>query len=366
MRIADSTVNLVSERRYQETFSISHEKSVFASIMGTEAPNFKKALGLKKSKDDEDKKNQDVQDIDNKKEKTLFTNYNADGEFAVQENMPLLNKVSEIENIRMQIMERLLNIMQILYGNTRGAGKMRMQEYMRSLSTQMNQGSYQWMSVSTTTYIHTEVEQTAFQAQGIAKTDDGREINFGVNINMTRQFTEAIGVMNISPVQLIDPLVINVGSGVTEISDQTFSFDLDADGTEEEVKNIAPGSGFLAYDRNGDGIINDGSELFGTRSGNGFADLAELNSDNNDWIDENDDIYEKLRVWCRGEDGKDTLMTLKEADVGAIYLGHADTRFTSQGSDFMVNAQFKSSGIFLRESTGEAGSVHQIDLAKMA
>ena len=57
-------------------------------------------------------------------------------------------------------------------------------------------------------------------------------------------------------------------------------------------------------------------------------------------------------------------MTLKEADVGAIYLGNSETKFTSRGSDFLVNAQFKSSGVFLRESTGAVGMVHQIDLAK--
>lgn len=366
MRITGSTVNLVSERRYQETYSITHEKSMInTSLIGNGISSFKKALGLEEAKDNESQKEDAINDLDKKSEQTLFTNYNADGEFAVQNTMPFQNKITEIENIRMQLMERILNIMQILYGNTSGSGKSRMQEYMRGLSSQMMQGSYQWMSVSTTTYIHTEVEQTAFQAQGVAKTEDGRELNFGVSINMTRQFTEAIGVTHVSPVQLLDPLVINVGSNITSISDQTFTFDLDADGTEDEVKSLSPGSGFLAYDRNGDGIINNGLELFGAKTGDGFTELAEFDSDDNGWIDENDAIYAMLRVWCKGEDGKDTLMTLQEADVGAINLKRADTNFTSQGSDFIVNAQFRSTGIFLRESTGEAGAVHQIDLAKI-
>ncbi|WP_408072122.1 hypothetical protein [Butyrivibrio sp. JL13D10] len=378
MRITGSTVNLVSERRYQETYSITHERTIIGTSPIGGLSSFKTALGMEDKSENLKKtgsftndigKNGNLEsstsDIDKKENQTLFTNYNADGEFAIQNYMPFGGKISEIENIRMQLMERILNIMQILYGNTSGNSRSRMQEYMRGLSSQMMQGSFQWMSVSTTTYVHTEMEQTAFEATGVAKTNDGRELNFGININMTRQFSESIGVMNVSPVQLIDPLVINVGSGVTEISDQTFTFDLDADGEEEDVKSISFGSGFLAYDRNGDGIINNGLELFGAKSGDGFAELSEFDSDNNNWIDESDTIYEKLRVWCRDENGKDTLMTLKEADVGAIYLGHADTRFTSQGSDFMVNAQFKASGVFLRESTGEAGSIHQIDLAKV-
>ncbi|SDB11033.1 hypothetical protein [Butyrivibrio sp. INlla16] len=355
MRITGSTVNLVSERRYTENYSFTRQNALTTGqTIGDTASEFKKAL-----------MSSEASRLSGEKEE-LFTNYNADGGFAITGESPNYSKVSEIENIRMQIMERLLNIMQILYGQTGGGGRSKMQEYMRELSSRIGGGSYQWMSVSTATYVHTQEEYTAFSAQGIARTEDGREISFGVGISMTSQFTEAVGITQIRPAQLIDPLVINVGSGVTEISDQTFTFDLDCDGTLDEVKSIGPGSGFLAYDRNGDGVIGDGSELFGAKSGDGFMELSEFDSDNNGWIDENDAIYEKLRVWCRGEDGKDSLMTLKEADVGAIFLGNAETKFTSQGSDFAVNAQFKASGIFLRESTGEAGAVHQIDLAKLA
>ncbi len=369
MRITGSTVNLVSERKYQENYSITKENGIMASsLIGDGIGSFRKLLTStgKENGAIEEKNKGTNPGIEQEGEKPLFTNYNADGGYAVQNDSPLMSRMSEIENIRMQIMERLLNIMQILYeGMPSGSGKSRMQEYMRGLSEKMSAGSFQWMSVSTTTYVHTVSEQTAFSAQGIARTEDGRELNFGVNVTMSRQFSEAVGVMHIRPAQLIDPLVINVGNGITGISDQTFTFDLDADGTEDEIKSLAPGSGFLAYDKNGDGIINDGNELFGTRSGDGFAELSGYNLDGNDWIDENDEIYEKLRVWCRDEEGRETLMTLKEADVGAIYLGQAKTEFTSQGSDFLVNAQFRASGVFLRESTGQAGTVQQIDLAKM-
>ena len=63
-----------------------------------------------------------------------------------------------------------------------------------------------------------------------------------------------------------------------ELSDQTFYFDLDADGKEEEI-SVLNGSGYLALDKNGDGVINDGSELFGTKNGDGFADLARYDED---------------------------------------------------------------------------------------
>jgi hypothetical protein len=295
----------------------------------------------------------------------LFTNYNADGEFDVMSDTPVDKKVSEIDELRRQIVEKLLNIMQILFGGGEGKNN-KMNEYMKELTAKMNGDSYQLMSVTTATYTHIEEEHTAFEAQGTAMTADGRELHFGINVSMTSKFCESIGVTHMQPAELIDPLVINVGSGVTSVSDQSFVFDLDADGTEDKIRRLDSGSGFLSYDRNGDGVINNGTELFGARTGDGFAELAEFDKDNNDWIDEADEIYEKLRVWCHDENGNETLMTLKEADVGAIYLGKADTQFTSRGNDFMINAQFRSSGVFLRESTGEAGVVHQIDMAKIS
>ena len=81
----------------------------------------------------------------------------------------------------------------------------------------------------------------------------------------------------------------------TELSDQTFYFDLDADGEEEEI-SMLKGSGYLALDKNEDGIINDGSELFGTGNGDGFADLARYDEDGNGWIDENDSILSLIHI----------------------------------------------------------------------
>ena len=132
----------------------------------------------------------------------------------------------------------------------------------------------------------------------------------------------------------------------------------------DEISMLREGSGFLALDKNGDGKINDGSELFGTRSGNGFADLAVYDEDGNGWIDENDEIFDKLRVWSKDKDGKDVLKTLKEADVGAIYLGSTNSQFSlTDKKDNEVLGAVRSTGIYLKESTGMAGTVQQVDLA---
>ena len=216
---------------------------------------------------------------------------------------------------------------------------------------------------STNMLTYSETEETGFHASGRACTEDGRTIDFNINILMSRSYME---YMNVSiPTMadaLCDPLVVNIGSDTAVVRDQTFKFDLDSDGKEDEISMLGKGSGFLALDKNGDGKINDGSELFGTNSGDGFGDLREYDSDGNGWIDENDDVFSKLKVWCKDENGKDVLMDIKQADIGAIYLGAQQTEFSLGGSDGYRDGVIRSTGVFLRESTG-AGTIQHVDLS---
>ena len=217
----------------------------------------------------------------------------------------------------------------------------------------------------TASYYHEETEETAFRTTGTVRTADGREISFGLELGMSRRFQEETKIENIAEiVDLTDPLVINLDGNIAGLSDQKFMFDIDADGEEESISYLQGGSGYLALDKNGDGVINDGSELFGTKSGDGFADLAEYDADGNGWIDENDPIFDKLRIWAKDENGKDELYTLKEVGVGAICLQKAATDFSlNSQKDNTQNGQIRSTGIFLYEN-GTAGTMQQLDLAQ--
>ncbi len=208
-----------------------------------------------------------------------------------------------------------------------------------------------------------ETELTAYQAQGVAKTADGREINFGVTVEMSRGFCERYEKLTQEKVTLCDPLVINLDSNTASVTDMKFLFDLDADGKKEEMSFAGKGSGFIALDKNGDGKINDGSELFGTKSGDGFADLASYDEDGNGWIDEADSIFKYLKVWTKDEDGNDILMDLKKADVGALYLGNASTEFSLNNMETnKTNGVIRSTGVYLKESGG-VGTMQHVDLA---
>lgn len=210
---------------------------------------------------------------------------------------------------------------------------------------------------------YSESEQTNFDATGVIRTEDGKEIKFNLSLSMTRSYSEesSTSIRLGDARQKKDPLVINFGGNSAQLTSQRFKFDIDADGQADEINFVSGGSGFLALDRNGDGKINDGSELFGAKSGDGFAELAALDTDNNGWIDENDDAYGKLSVWTKDANGKDQLMTLKQANVGAISLSRVATPFEVKTPQNAQLGEIRSTGVYLREN-GTAGTVQQVDL----
>ena len=209
---------------------------------------------------------------------------------------------------------------------------------------------------------HSEQESTSFQAVGIVKTADGKEIDFSAQVNMSRQFLSEQSVDIKAGDALRDPLVINFDGPAAQLTTNKFHFDIDSNGTQEDMSFVKSGSGFLALDVNHDGIVNNGSELFGPNSGNGFADLAKYDSDGNQWIDENDPIYQNLRIWTKDADGKDHLFALGEKGIGAIYLGNEKTEFSVKSDTNQLQGQIRQTGIFLKED-GKVGTVQQVDLA---
>ena len=214
-------------------------------------------------------------------------------------------------------------------------------------------------------YYHSESEDTSFHTEGVVQTSDGRQISFELELGMSRRFSEYTNIQSFQQLpQMTDPLVINLDTPVAALSDQKFEFDIDADGIKDSVSMLEAGSGFLALDQNGDGIINDGSELFGSRSGDGFADLAAYDKDGNGWIDENDSVFDKLLIWCKDPTGEDRLYSLKEAGVGAICLMKAQTDFGLHSlKDNRINGNIRQTGIFLYENGG-VGTMQHLDLAR--
>ncbi len=213
-------------------------------------------------------------------------------------------------------------------------------------------------------YYYEETETTTFSTQGTVKCADGREINFNLNLNMSRSFKEYYEEnYEMIEVSMCDPLVINLNGNIADLSDQTFFFDIDADGEKDKISRLAEGSGYLALDKNGDGTINDGRELFGTTSGDGFADLAGYDEDGNGFIDEGDEIFYKLKIWTMDENGKEKLVPLAEAGVGAIGLQNVSTDFALTNEANERKGMIRKTGFFLYEN-GTAGSIQHVDVTR--
>lgn len=210
---------------------------------------------------------------------------------------------------------------------------------------------------------YSETEQTNFSASGTVKTADGKEINFSIELNMARSYHEesSVNLRLGDAAKQVDPLVLNFGGTAAQLADQRFSFDLNSDGKQEQINNLKLGSGFLVFDRNNDGKINDGREMFGPSSGDGFSELGALDDDHNGWIDESDSAYDKLQIWQGAGSGQGELLSLADAGVGAIGLSHTLTPFSVKNDANDLLAQIRSTGIFLQHN-GEAGTIQHIDL----
>lgn len=207
-----------------------------------------------------------------------------------------------------------------------------------------------------------EHERTDFASTGKVQTADGRTLDFKLELGMCRDYSCERKTVTVEKAVLRDPLVINFDGKAAELSGKCFAFDLDCDGTSESIAALASGSAYLAFDANDDGRINDGSELFGTKSGNGFADLARFDLDGNRWIDENDEVFARLRIWAPDGEGQDALSTLAQRSVGALYLDSVETPFSLTDSENRLLAQVRASGVYLREDGG-VGTLQQVDLA---
>ena len=207
----------------------------------------------------------------------------------------------------------------------------------------------------------TEVEATAFSAQGVVRTADGKDIKFNLSLEMQRAFTEESSFSFKAGDALIDPLVVNFGGTAAQLTQERYAFDLNADGQQEQVAFAKGGSAFLALDKNGDGKISNGKELFGPSSGNGFSELAAYDADHNSWIDENDPVYADLRLMSADGSGGTQLATLAQKNVGAIYLGNAATPFTMKTDAQETQGEVVRTGVFLNEQGG-AGTIQQVNL----
>ena len=203
-----------------------------------------------------------------------------------------------------------------------------------------------------------------FTTQAYVKTNKG-QINIDLDISFSQNFFEVFEQTIVSKkVNYLDPLIINYDptlSSFDNISSKlSFEFDLNSDGVNEVIPQLKNGAGFLALDKDSNGKIDNGNELFGANTGDGFAELKQFDEDGNSWIDENDSIFNSLLIWEKNKDGNDSLIALGQAGVGAIYLSAVDSKFLYASGINKEYAMLKQSSFYLKED-GTAGLITSSD-----
>ncbi|WP_277588252.1 calcium-binding protein [Pseudomonas chlororaphis] len=166
----------------------------------------------------------------------------------------------------------------------------------------------------------------------------------------------------------VSPLILDLdGDGVETLGiNAGVHFDHDGNGFAETTGWVSKDDGLLVWDRNGNGRIDDGSELFGNYStlangqnaANGFAALADLDSNHDGKIDASDAAFNQLYVW-RDSNSDATvavgeLLSLTEANVGSL-----NTAFTSQNQTDAQGNQVLQTGTYT-DANGVTHSMNDI------
>jgi len=209
----------------------------------------------------------------------------------------------------------------------------------------------------------TATEQATFSVQGNVTTADGRTIGLSASVAIQQQETiTQSSSLTAGNVHTKDPLVLNYARSSAQLSDAKFQFDLESNGSKVAISMPESGSGFLVLDKNGNNKVDNGSELFGVQSGNGFADLAQYDVSHKGWIDASDPVWKSLKLWIKDASGQDQLLSLDQLGIGAINLQNANTPVTLKDSQGNENGDISRTGIFLTDS-GTVGTIQQVDLA---
>ena len=130
-------------------------------------------------------------------------------------------------------------------------------------------------------------------------------------------------------------------------------FDIDADGDKDKTGWVGADDGLLVRDINGDGIINDASELFGeetikndgTKAKDGYDALKEMDSNNDGVINKDDELFDELKVWrdlnSDGITDENEMISLEAANVSEISLEYEESNIEDKGNIIGLQGSYK-------------------------
>ena len=193
--------------------------------------------------------------------------------------------------------------------------------------------------------------QASFSGQ--LQLQDGSSVSFAFEFNM--QVSWARYSYTEQPLQ--DPLIVSLNNKPAQLTDSRTEFDLLSNGSSVQLPQLAAQQFYLAYDRNNDKQVNNGTELFGPQSGQGFAELAKFDDNGNGFIDPGDDIWQYLYLWRPQQQ----LLSMAETELKAFSVSSAATPMPLLDKQQQKTGEIQRSGLAFTDEAKPV-LVQQIDL----
>jgi Ca2+-binding RTX toxin-like protein len=169
----------------------------------------------------------------------------------------------------------------------------------------------------------------------------------GINLKTSTIQAPHEGSADERPPTAGDPLILDLdgdGAELTDIDVTDVYFDTNMDGFVERVGWVGPDDGLLARDMDGNGLIDNLSELFGTETVDGFTVLAGYDGNHDGLINASDAIWSTLRVWRDADTDGDTdpgeLRTMAQVGITGISLIAEPVDLEEGGNDITFRGSF--------------------------
>ncbi|MGZ6005557.1 MAG: beta strand repeat-containing protein [Candidatus Saccharimonadales bacterium] len=194
------------------------------------------------------------------------------------------------------------------------------------------------------------------QLHALSSTQDMALTTTQIQKLTTTQAGSLAGTYN-SGTGLYTPIVLDLnGDGVSSLSiSAEVQFDLHANGQKVHTGWVSSSDGLLTLDRNHDGLVNDGSELFGSsvtlangqKANDGYAALRELDSNSDNSITKSDTQWANLKVWVdKNSDGisqVDEIQTLDSLGITKLDLTAQTASLNDNGNVIGLTSSYQIS-----------------------
>ncbi|MGL1958229.1 MAG: hypothetical protein OCD00_13025 [Colwellia sp.] len=213
---------------------------------------------------------------------------------------------------------------------------------------------------------HSHKQQLSYQMQGEFSIDNKK---LSIDYSFTLESEQlSYSRFEMTAGALKDPLLVQFGQKSMGNITGEHNFAINEDNTLDKLPIFSGDVGYLVFDKNNNQQADNGSELFGPKTGQGFNELAQLDSNGNGFIDEGDMHFDQLAIWQPSDhlnspaNSESTQwLSLKEAGIEAINLSSIATPYNFYNQSGETQAQLTRSG-FAINSDGQAMGVHQIDV----